>query len=101
MLYELIGCDLAMAIAFFLRMGHLPPQIPLFYSRPFGEQQLAEVWYIFLLPILMHLLLFLNLYVYNRFFLPDQFIKRIFDIVNWSIILSLTCIFIKIILYVS
>jgi len=90
-----------MALAFVLKMSHLPPQIPLFYSRTFGEDQLGEVWYIFLLPILMHLLLFLNLFVYNHFFIPDQFIKKLFSIVNWTIIVALTLIFIKIIFYVS
>jgi hypothetical protein len=101
MLYALIGCDLLMALAFIFKMSSLPPQLPLFYSRPFGEEQLGEVWYIFLLPVLMHSLLFLNLYFYNRFFLPDQFIKKIFGIVNWTIILSLTFIFIKIVFYIS
>jgi hypothetical protein len=90
-----------MALSFILKMSHLPPQLPLFYSRPFGEQQLGEVWYIFLLPLLMHVLLFLNLYFYNHFFLPDQFVKKIFSFVNWFIILSLTFIFIKIIFYIS
>jgi hypothetical protein len=101
MLYALIVCDLAMAISFILKMSVLPPQIPIFYSRPFGEDQLGEVWYIFLLPVFIHVLLFLNIYFYNHFFLPDQFIKKIVNILNWFIIITLTVIFIRVIFYVS
>ena len=101
MLYALIACDLLMALVFILKMSQLPPQIPLYYSRTFGEEQLGEVWHIFLLPVIMHLILFLNLYFYNHFFIPDQFIKKIFTIVNWFTIISLTLIFIKIIFYIA
>jgi hypothetical protein len=101
MLYALVVCDILMALAFVFKMSHLPPQIPLYYSRPFGEDQLGEVWQIFLLPVLMHLILFFNLSFYNRFFLPDQFIKRILTFVNWFTILAFTLIFIKIIFYIA
>lgn len=101
MLYALIACDLLMALAFIYKMSFLPPQIPLYYSRPFGEEQLGEVWHIFILPILMHVMLFFNLYFYNRVFLPDQFIKRIMTIVNWFIIVVFTLIFIRVIFYIS
>ncbi len=101
MLYALIACDLLMAVVFALQMSHLPPQVPLYYSRTFGEEQLGEVWHVFLLPVLMHLILFFNLYFYNRFFLPDQLVKKIFTFVNWFTIILFTLIFIKVILYIS
>jgi len=28
----------------------LPPEVPLFYSRPYGESQLASAWWLWLLP---------------------------------------------------
>ncbi len=101
MLYALIIGDLLMAAVFLLNMNHLPPQLPIFYSRQFGEDQLGEVWYLFLLPGLIHLLLFLNIYLYNRFFLPDQFIKKILNVVNWFIIVVLSFMFGRIILFIS
>lgn len=39
----------------------LPPQIPLFYSRPWGEEQLAQKGQLFLLPGISLLVFFLNL----------------------------------------
>lgn len=34
-----------------LRWRSLPPQIPLFYSRPWGEEQLVHPAWLFLLPL--------------------------------------------------
>jgi len=28
----------------------LPPEVPLFYSRPWGKEQLVNPWFLFLLP---------------------------------------------------
>ena len=101
MLYALIFGDILMGAVFALNMAHLPPQIPLYNSRGIGEDQLAETWLIFLIPFLLHALIFLNIYIYNRFFLPDQFIKKIINTVNWFTIITFTVIFIKIILFIT
>lgn len=46
--FFLIGIDfIALGICWF----KLPPQIPLFYSKPWGEQQLIKKDYIFILPL--------------------------------------------------
>lgn len=44
-----IGLSL-MALAIFWRQ--LPPSVPLFYSRPYGEGQLVSVWWLWSLPII-------------------------------------------------
>jgi hypothetical protein len=41
----------------------LPPQLPLFYSRPWGEEQLVHPANLFILPGLGLLVFFVNLFV--------------------------------------
>ena len=50
-----------LVLAFF--WTKLPPQIPLFYSHPWGEEQLATPAFLFLLPGLSLLVLILNLFL--------------------------------------
>ena len=86
---------------FILRFNTLPPQIPLFYSKPWGEDQLADSWMIFLLPVILDLLFFFNNFIYQRFFPENMFVKKIIFYLNLFLILSMTLIFIKIIFLVT
>jgi hypothetical protein len=45
------------------KFSQLPPKIPLFYSRAWGEEQLAEVHYIFGLPIMSLIVLVVNNFI--------------------------------------
>lgn len=101
MIKLLFGADILMIITFLLRLSRLPPQIPLYYSQPWGESQLADSWMIFLLPIFLNLLFFINRYIFNRFYSDNIFIKNIFYYLNLSFIIGFTLIFIKIIFIVS
>ncbi|MDO8551478.1 MAG: hypothetical protein Q7S03_02255 [bacterium] len=49
----------SLSLLFFF-WAKLPPQIPLFYSRPWGEEQLAPQAYIFLLPSSIFIFLLLD-----------------------------------------
>jgi len=97
----LIGADILQTLLFVWRLPRLPNQIPLFYSRPWGESQIAEIWYIALLPILMHLLFFLNVFIINRYFKDDEMFTKLFTIANYCIIIAFTVIFVKILLLVT
>lgn len=101
MIYALLLADLLMAGSFAWLFSQLPPQIPLFYSRPWGEDQLVDYWFIFILPFLLHVFIFLNIYLYNRFFLPNQLVKKIMDTANWLFIVLCTLIFLKIIFLIT
>jgi hypothetical protein len=90
-----------MVAAFILRFSSLPPQIPLLYTRPWGEEQLVDFWVIFLLPVLVNGLFFLNDYFYKKFFLGNDLVKKILNFTNIFLTASLTLIFIKIIFLVS
>jgi hypothetical protein len=101
MIKLLLGANALMIAAFLLKLLKLPPQIPLFYSRLWGESQLADSWAIFILPIFMNILYFINRYVFNRFYSENIFIKNIFYYLNLFLITGFTIIFIKIIFIVS
>jgi len=49
--------QLAIIIIFFSR---LPPEVPLFFSLPWGEPQLVSSGFLFLLPFLSLIILFIN-----------------------------------------
>lgn len=101
MIKLLLGADALIIVTFLLRFSRLPPQSPLFYSRPWGEDQLVDTWLIFLLPIFLNLLFFLNNYLLKKIYSNNDLIKNIFYYLNLFLILSFTLIFIKIIFLVS
>lgn len=101
MLYFLIASNLLMILMFLLKFNHLPPQIPLFYSKPWGEDQLVEYWIIFILPVLLNFFFFLNRFIYKIFFVDDLVVKKIITYLNLFLIISITLVFLKIILLIS
>ncbi|MFH1840889.1 MAG: hypothetical protein ABH807_01920 [Candidatus Shapirobacteria bacterium] len=58
-------------------MIKLPPQLPLYYSRPWGEKQLAAPQELLLLPLLCFLVTLLNLTVIRFLPLNDKLISRL------------------------
>ena len=101
MLNLLITGNIAMIVTFFIRIKTLPPQVPLFYSRPWGENQLADTWMVFLIPVLLDFLFIVNNWLYNKFFNGNQLIKSIFGFLNMLLIVGFTFIFIRIILLIT
>jgi len=79
----------------------MPPQIPLFYTRLTGEEQLVDTWVIFILPIMMNLLYIINNRIQKKYFNDNDFIKRIFYSLNLFITFVLSFIFIKVIFLVT
>lgn len=101
MIFYLIIANLVMVIIFFFKLGKLPPEIPLFYSRTAGDAQIADWWMIFLLPLLMNLLFYANSFVYKRFFLGNEFVEKIIYYFKLLLISAFTLIFVKIIFLVT
>jgi hypothetical protein len=101
MLYLLIVGNLVMALTYIWKMSTLPPQIPLFYSRPWGEEQLVDNWLIVILPLFTIIFFFVNTFLYQRYFLTDRFARNIFKTVNVIVIISCTLIFMKIMFLVT
>lgn len=65
----------SLSLILFLRFK-LPPQVPLFYSRPWGEEQLTSPHSLFLLPGVIFVILLINL-VAGSFFSEEKLILRI------------------------
>jgi len=97
----LIAANIVMILTFGLRFSTLPPQIPLFYSKPWGEDQLSDSWLIFIMPLIMDILFFANIYFLNKYFKENDFVRNIINYLNFFIIVSITLIFIKIIFLVT
>lgn len=101
MIYLLIAANLVMGGVFIWRYPTLPPQLPLFYSRPVGEDQIVDFWFILLLPFLMNMFFVVNNYLSKRLFPNNDFITKLIKIVNGFLILGFSLIFLKIILLIS
>ncbi|MBI4004710.1 hypothetical protein HY358_01075 [Candidatus Roizmanbacteria bacterium] len=101
MIYMLIFADVLMVAAFLLKFNSLPPQIPLIYSQPWGEDQLVDYWVIVILPLLLHFFFFLNVFIYNKLFFPDHLIRRIIVTTNYVLTIGFTFIFLKIVFHIS
>jgi len=101
MLGLLIGSNLIQLGAYLLKMHTIPPQIPLLYSLPVGEDQLVEWWMIFLIPILMNGLYIFNTIIYNTYFHREHFERSVLRYLNMTIIGVCTYLFIRIIFLVS
>ena len=57
-------------------LGKLPPQVPLFYSRPWGESLLAAPAWLFILPGILLFILIIN-YAFAIFLVAsERFIVR-------------------------
>lgn len=61
----------------------LPPQVPFFYSRPWGEEQLAKPLFLLLLPLSSTLFLFAN-FLIPKFLKADELFQKI---LIWSTVL--------------
>ena len=93
--------NIIMLGVFFLQKSYVPPQIPLFYSKQVGEDQVGEWWMIFIIPICMNIFIFINFFVIKKFFPANEFISRTLQVANVLIVLSFTFIFVKITLLIT
>lgn len=55
----------------------LPPEVPLFYSLPRGESQLAKRLFLWLLPLGNLFIFSLNLILANKFFTKERLLAQI------------------------
>jgi hypothetical protein len=55
---------------------HLPPQIPLFYSQPWGENQLADKTWLWLLPSVSLVFTLINLRLSSHSLNDENFLSQ-------------------------
>lgn len=101
LLYVLIASNAIILLVLILRFNLLPPQIPLFYSKAVGEDQLADTWMILLLPLLMNFLYILNNILAKKYFNEIDLAQKIVHYLNIFIILGFVLIFVKIIFLIT
>jgi len=97
----LFGANILMVSFFVWKYQTFPQEIPLFYSEPWGEPQIADIWFILLIPIFMNLMFFVNSQVAKKYFPNNSLFKKILSITNGTLIICFTGIFIKILLLVA
>ena len=62
------------------QFNNLPPQVPLFYSLPWGEAQLVPATYFFLLPVFSIIVLLLNSFLATIFNLNSELLSYLLNI---------------------
>lgn len=89
--YISIGVNLALILAIILVRPFLPPVVPLLYGKPVGEMQLVNsIWLI--IPSLVSIVISLINFLLNKYFVKDNFHKKI---------LSYTSLFINILVAIT
>lgn len=81
-------------LVFFWRS--LPPELPLFYSRPWGQEQLTGKNLFVILPISLVFLSLLNFFWINFFLTREKLLAQIFMAATGLFSLLLTITFFKI-----
>lgn len=87
---------MAVSILFFPRF--LPERLPLFYSLPWGEEQLASNLQFQIIPAIIILILLINLVIKKQLHPSQSFLKIALSLTSLAVTLILTITFIKIVL---
>lgn len=88
----LLGCIITFIWA--ISLTSLPPQLPLFYSLPWGEPQLGSVYQFLVLPSVILIVILINSIISIQLHDSQLVIKRILAITSLivSIIISVTAL---------
>ena len=97
----LVASQVLIVIVGLLSYPKLPPQVPLFYSRPNGDDQIVDTIYLAYLPISMVLIVLINIYISRFLFSGNVFVRRIIYYANIVIIILITLIFLRIIMLIT
>lgn len=85
-------------LAFFWKK--LPPQVPLFYTKPWGEEQLAKDFFLWLLPSLSLILTLINLRIASLLYKDQPFLSYLIVWGNVTICLLSAITLIRILLII-
>lgn len=69
--------------------GKLPPQLPLFYSRPWGEKMLTSTIYLWLLPIISLVTVVVNFFL-SSLVRDSKFLLRVLVVFALLVCLAAT-----------
>lgn len=94
----LLILSLGIALIVIIALKPLPPKLPLFYSLPWGEMQLATHQQFLILPAIISILTLINLLIFWQLHESQYFFKKILLVSSITVSLILTVTFVKIIL---
>lgn len=89
--------SLFMTLIIAISVKFLPPKLPLFYSLPWGEQQLAQNGQLFIIPAIMALVTLCNLIISWQLHPAQVFFKKMLLFSSMLVSLILTITFLKIV----
>ena len=78
----------------------LPPQVPLFYTKPWGEEQLAKNFFLWMLPSFSLILTLINLRIASLFYNARSFLSYLIVWGNVTVCLLATITLIRILLII-
>lgn len=92
---------LILLVIFIFKFNRLPPQIPLLYSKPEGDEQLVDSFMIFLLPFFSTCIIIINTFIYNQYFTNNIFLETVLYYVNLLVSLFTALFFLRILFLVT
>lgn len=99
-LLYLISVTIMVAV-FGIHFFRLPPEIPFDYLAADPNDQVVDVLYIFLLPMISLFFLLVNTFIERKFFADDILMKELLYVTNCVIVIGFLGLFVKIILLVT
>lgn len=90
--------SLLISVTILLMGQFLPSKLPLFYSLPWGEDQLATLWQFLIIPSVLICISLINLMIYWQLHQSQKLLKEILVVTTLICSLILFITFIKIIL---
>lgn len=88
-------------LVFIFKINRLPPQIPLFYSKPESDEQVVDSFMIFLLPFFSTFIVIVNTFIYNKYLTKNRFLELVLYYVNLLIILFTSFLFLRVLFLVT
>ncbi len=97
----LIIADVVMLLFLGLAWQLLPEEIPLYYLSSWGKDQIAPLWQIIFIPIIMHIFYGINNFITKKFLKNEDLLIHILNYSTVFLIIGLTGVFLKILILVT
>jgi len=92
---------LVLLVIFIFKINGLPPQVPLFYSKPEGDDQIVDSFMMFLLPFFSFLFVIVNNFIFIKYFSENKLVATVIYYVNMLVILLTSFIFLRILFLIT
>lgn len=92
---------LILSVVFIFKINRLPPQIPLFYSKADGDEQIVDSFMIFLLPFFSSFIVAINHFIFAKYFSENKFVVTVIYYVDLLVILLASFIFLRILFLIT